>query len=95
MAKKTKKKEAQEPPKPMPDAGISKRGRKVIAAGVGVIALGFAVLTQTDPRGQNWASVLSPFLILGGYGLVAGGIMLPDPQAVPASASTSAPLSPR
>ena len=47
----------------------------MIGAGIGVVFLGFIVLSLTDPSGQNWASTLSPFLILGGYGTVAAGIV--------------------
>ena len=55
--------------------GISRRGWKVIGAGAAGAALGFIVLCFTDPAGQNWASTLSPFLILGGYGTIAAGIL--------------------
>ena len=55
--------------------GISPRGWKVIEAGLGVVVIGFIVLCFTDPAGQNWASTLSPFLILGGYGTIAAGIL--------------------
>lgn len=55
--------------------GISVKGWKVIAAGIGTVVIGFIVLCFTDPAGQNWASTLSPFLILGGYGTIAAGIL--------------------
>lgn len=58
--------------------GISLRGWKVIGLGVGIAALGYFVLTFTDPAGQNWASNLCPFLILGGYATVGVGILLPE-----------------
>lgn len=58
--------------------GISKRGWKVIGLGIGIVILGFYVLSLTDPAGQNWASKLSPFLILGGYATIGVGIVLPD-----------------
>jgi len=61
--------------------GISKRGRKIIISGIGVLLLGFLVLTRTDPAGQNWASVLSPFLIIGGYVIIGIGIIVPDRPA--------------
>ena len=54
---------------------ITARGWKVIGAGIGTVAIGFIVLCFTDPAGQNWASTLSPFLILGGYGTIAAGIL--------------------
>lgn len=57
--------------------GISGRGKKMIFAGIGVLITGFLVLTKTDPAGQNFASHLSPFLILGGYIVIGIGIVLP------------------
>ena len=59
---------------------FSKRGKYTMLAGAFVAALGFYVVTFTDPAGQNWASNLCPFLILGGYAVVGGGIVLPDPE---------------
>ncbi|MBI4052195.1 MAG: hypothetical protein HY400_06790 [Elusimicrobia bacterium] len=70
------------------NGGISRRGWKVIGFGIGTLLLGFFVLSKTDPMGQNWASRLAPFLILGGYGVIAIGIMLPD-KSVPTAASNS------
>jgi hypothetical protein len=61
--------------------GISETGQKVIAAGVVVLIIGYLVLTRTDPAGQNWASVLSPFLILGGYLMIGVGILFPSVRA--------------
>lgn len=60
--------------------GISKRGWKVIGLGIGIVIIGFYVLSLTDPAGQNWASKLSPFLILGGYACIGVGIILPNSQ---------------
>jgi hypothetical protein len=59
---------------------ISKRGWKVIGIGIAVAILGYVVLSFTDPRGQNWASRLSPFLILGGYATIGFGIVAKDPS---------------
>ena len=58
--------------------GVSKRGWKVIGCGIGIVTVGFYVLSLTDPAGQNWASNLSPFLLLGGYATIAVGIVLPE-----------------
>ena len=63
--------------------GITVTGKKVILAGIIILILGFFILTKTDPEGQNWASVLSPFLIVGAYIIIAIGIILPD-KAPPA-----------
>ena len=76
MAKKHRKQDTSHPT----DQGISRRGWKIIGAGIAVLVLGYIVLGFTDPRGTNWASTLSPFLILGGYAVVGAGIMTPDPE---------------
>lgn len=62
---------------------ISKRGWKVIGAGIGILILGYIVLSKADSMAQNWAGTLSPFLILGGYALIGIGIILKDPQTQP------------
>jgi hypothetical protein len=65
-------------PVQLKDAGITKAGWKVIAAGVVLLICGYFILTKTDPQGQNWASNVSPFLILGGYMTIAVGIIIPE-----------------
>lgn len=62
---------------------FSSTGKKTIGIGIGLLVLGFIVLRFTDPDGKNWASTLSPFLILGAYGVIALGIFLPDPVEPP------------
>jgi hypothetical protein len=57
---------------------ISRRGWKTIGGGAAIAALGYLVLSFTDPRGQNLASTVSPFLILGGYATIGAGILLRD-----------------
>ena len=54
---------------------ISKRGKIIIAAGIGLVIAGFLVLTKTNPQGDNWASIVSPFLLIGGYITIAIGII--------------------
>jgi hypothetical protein len=42
--------------------------KKVLfTAGLVGIAVGFFLLTLVDPSGQNWAAIVSPFSIIGGY----------------------------
>ena len=63
-----------------PFGGVSRRGWKVIGIGIGIVVCGFFVLSLTDPEGQNWASNLSPFLILGGYTVIGFGIVTKEVQ---------------
>jgi len=63
--------------------GISKRGKITILIGILTVILGFIVLTRTDPAGRNWASHLSPFLLIGGYVIIGIGILLPEKSVLP------------
>lgn len=54
---------------------ISKKGKIVILIGIGLVVIGFLVLTKTNPQGDNWASIVSPFLLIGGYITIALGII--------------------
>jgi dipeptide/tripeptide permease len=47
--------------------------------GIGVTSIGFFVLSFTDPKGQNAASQVSPFLIVLGYALIGYGILSRQP----------------
>jgi len=58
---------------------LSKQGKTCLIAGICVGALGFWVLTYTDPAGQNWASILSPFLLVAGYALIGVGAVVRNP----------------
>jgi hypothetical protein len=62
---------------------ISRRGWITIGLGSAVTALGYVVLSFTDPQGQNLASRVSPFLILGGYTTIGAGIVLRDRSTPP------------
>lgn len=55
--------------------GISSRGKIIIGVGIGLLTLGFFILTKTNPQGDNWASVVSPILLIGGYITIALGII--------------------
>jgi hypothetical protein len=61
---------------------VSRRGKKVIGIGIGTVVLGFWILTYTDPAGQNWASTVSPALLVLGYALIGVGIILPEPSPI-------------
>jgi len=64
---------------PGESAILTRRGWKLVGLGVGVLIFGFIVLSFTDPRGQNFASSLSPFLIIGGYVIIGVGIVAKNP----------------
>ena len=66
-------------------------GKKVIFSGMIVLISGFFILTETDPQGQNWASILSPFLIVGAYITIAIGIILPGPDKASSSQAAQQP----
>lgn len=53
---------------------------KKILFAIGLISLfvGYFLLTLTNPRGDNWASYLSPILIVGGYGLIIASLLLKE-----------------
>lgn len=58
---------------------LSKRGKKCVLAGICVVAVGFWMLIYTDPGGQNWASIISPLLLVVGYALIGVGAVARDP----------------
>ena len=94
MGKKQKqlKTSAQAPDSPLEP--LSRRGKRVVARGLGTLVLGFIALSFTDPMGRNAASLVAPFLIVGGYVLIGAGIFLPDaPPATGPSQNPSAPPS--
>jgi hypothetical protein len=84
MGKKNKGNPSQSKPAPEPSRPlVSKRGWKVILGGIGTLGIGYSVLSLADPLGQNWASKVSPFLILGGYAIIGLGIVTKDPSSHP------------
>jgi hypothetical protein len=52
--------------------------RKTVTLTVGTasIVIGLFLLTLTNPEGNNWASILSPLMIIGGYVIVIVGLLL-------------------
>jgi len=68
----------QQPAEKKPVQGLSPVGKKIIFAGFIILAAGYFILSKTDPAGQNFASKLSPFMILGGYALIGVGIAIPE-----------------
>lgn len=76
------------------DEPISVLGWRVIGAGAVCVVLGFLTLTRADALGRNWASTVSPLLILAGYALVGLGIFVPAPVEGGESSSSSPPAQP-
>lgn len=74
MAKNKKTMKTDVPAPPPPSEALTPRGKAIAAAGGVSVLLGFAVLTQADPMGRNWAATLCPFLILGGYAAIGLGL---------------------
>lgn len=52
--------------------------RKKVTFIVGLISIfiGLFLLTLTNPEGNNWASILSPLMIIGGYIVVIVALLL-------------------
>lgn len=57
---------------------LSKNCKNIVSIGVFLLVLGFLILSKTDSLGQNWASLVSPFLIVSGYIVIAVGLILPN-----------------
>jgi hypothetical protein len=87
MAKNKKTFKEKVPGPPPPSAALSPVGKRLVAAGGTLVLLGFAVLSRADALGRNWASSLSPFLILGGYAAIGIGLFLPPAPPPPAAGS--------
>jgi hypothetical protein len=78
MGKKDRKRGGQpQTPDPGGRGTLSARGWKIVALGIGLAAVGYVLLSFTDPAGRNWASRLSPFVIVGGYATIGFGILAP------------------
>jgi hypothetical membrane protein len=60
------------------DQSITKSGIKFILLGIFLLILGFYLLSKTDPMGKNFPSLISPFIIISGYILIAIGIIFPE-----------------
>lgn len=58
------------------EEGLSKKGVKIIIFSVLLLAIGFLLLKFTNPEGDNWASFLSPVIIIISYILIGIGIMV-------------------
>jgi hypothetical protein len=59
----------------LPPRGIK---RLTFVVGIVLLVMGFCLLRLTDPAGRNWASLLSPFLLLLGYGAIGFSLYTPS-----------------
>lgn len=50
--------------------------KKLMLGGLVVLVVGYVILSMADSRAENWAGLLSPFVILGGYGLIGAAFYL-------------------
>jgi hypothetical protein len=82
MAKNKKTMKADVPAPPPPTEPLSAGGKRLVLAGAALVVLGFLVLTQADSLGRNWASRLSPFLLIAGYAAVGVGLFLPPEKTI-------------
>ncbi|MFQ3675593.1 MAG: hypothetical protein SNJ64_03520 [Endomicrobiia bacterium] len=57
--------------------GISSYGKKIILFSIIFLVIGFVLLKFTDSEGTNWASTISPFIIILSYIGIAIGIIYP------------------
>jgi hypothetical protein len=95
MSKKAREKKGGGTPAPEPPRdGITPAGKKVIGAGAALVVLGFIALSKADPMGRNTASLLSSFLLVGGYAAIGFGIFLPPKSSqLPTASSQDLPQS--
>jgi hypothetical protein len=56
---------------------VTRRGWRFIGAGAGVATAGYLLLFLADPAGKNWASAVSPAIIIAGYAIIGIGTVLP------------------
>ena len=54
----------------------------VFTGGLVAIAVGFMMIRFVDPYGQNWAGIVSPFLIIGGYVSIVIALLLKSENTV-------------
>lgn len=58
------------------ELGLSEMGLKIIFSSIGLLIVGFILLKFTNPAGNNWASFISPLLIILAYIFIGVGIMV-------------------
>ncbi len=63
-------------PDNQPQAKKNITGLYIVFAALAVLALGYFVLTKVNADASNWAGAVAPIMIIGGYILVAVGILV-------------------
>lgn len=58
------------------DENKNRAGLYIIGVAIAILVMGYYVLTKVNPDASNWAGVVAPILIIGGYILVAVGILV-------------------
>lgn len=58
---------------------MSRRGWALMAGGIVTAGVGYGLLSLSDPAGRNWASRISPPVILAGYAAIAGATLARPP----------------
>jgi hypothetical protein len=82
LGKKTKK--ASAPALPPLAEELPSAGKRLFAAGGVLLALGLLLVARADALGRNLPARVAPFLILGGYALMAFGLWRrPSPPSSP------------
>lgn len=59
-----------------PQAKKNMFGLYIVFGALAVLALGYVVLTKVNADASNWAGAAAPIMIIGGYILVAVGILV-------------------
>jgi hypothetical protein len=57
-----------------PSPILTKKSVVPVTLGLGCLLLGFALISVTNPSGDNWASHLCPLLLLSGYICIGLGL---------------------
>ena len=54
----------------------AKKRALVFAVGLLLLVAGFLVLNQANPSADNWAGMISPPMILGGFGVIIWSLLI-------------------
>jgi len=54
----------------------AKKRAIIFAVGLFLLVAGFLVLNQANPSADNWAGMISPPMILGGFGVIIWSLLV-------------------